>query len=343
MLKSGVLLVCLLGLLACGLTSTANAQVGNNCISWPSCGQYSLWNAGCVPAMPVNIFNCAYFAYTFSCEAMNANCFPIAAPAEIPHCNCGGGYPIEFASGDTYIEENDVNLPGLGGGLTLRRTWNSVWPATQTAFQIGMFGPNWRSTYEEQIFVGADNYVKYARGDGNFWSFGYNNNGTYLAVAPSNVTAILTPGTSYWTLAFQNGEQRLFDNNSGKLIAIIDRNGNETQLSYDSVGRLVTVTDPASRHLYFTYGTGSGSVVTAVTSDFGVSLSYSYDTQGRLVQYTKPDQTTISFQYNSNSLISAVVDQNGKVLEAHTYDSRGRGLTSTRSNGVDAISISYTN
>lgn len=144
-------------------------------------------------------------------------------------------------------------------------------------------------------------------------------------------------------MTFKNGEQRLFDNISGNLIAIIDRNGNETQLTYDAVGRLVTVTDPASRHLYFSYGSQTSFLVTSVTSDFGVSASYSYDTQGRLNQVTEPDSSTLSFQYGANSLISAVLDSNGKVLESHTYDSSGRGLTSSRANGVDAVTISYSN
>jgi len=73
----------------------------------------------------------------------------------------------------------------------------------------------------------------------------------------------------------------------------------------------------------------------------GISTSYSYDSQNRLTQVTEPDSSTVSFQYNSQSLISAVLDSAGKTLEAHTYDSAGRGLTSSRANGVDAVTLSY--
>jgi YD repeat-containing protein len=215
-----------------------------------------------------------------------------------------------------------------------------VWPATQSAFQIGLFGPNWRSTYEERVFVGSDNYIKYGRADGSFWSFGFNS-GQWSVAAPANMTATLSLNSSYWTLTFLNGEQRLFDVTTGKLVSIIDRNGNTTQLSYDSLARLVTVTDPVSRHLYFAYGNGGSYLVTAVTSDFGESVAYSYDSSGRLTQVTEPDGSTLSFQYNSQSLITAVTDSNGKVLESHTYDSSGRGLTSARANGVDAVTLTY--
>jgi YD repeat-containing protein len=151
----------------------------------------------------------------------------------------------------------------------------------------------------------------------------------------------LTSGSSYWTITFQNGEQRRFDNTTGLLTAIIDHNGNTTSLIYDGSLRLTTVTDPASRHLYFNYANGSSRLVTSVTSDFGITLSYAYDAQNRLSQVTMPDLSTINFTYNSQSLITSVTDSQGKVLESHTYDSNGRGLTSSQANGVNAVTISY--
>jgi YD repeat-containing protein len=162
------------------------------------------------------------------------------------------------------------------------------------------------------------------------------------AAAPATASATMLVQTSQnWTLTFTNGEKRYFNSTSGNLASIVDRNGNTTQLSYDSVDRLTTVTDPASRHLYFSYANGSSYLVTSVTSDFGVSLSYAYDTQGRLIQVTNPDLSTISFSYDSNSFISSVTDAQSKILESHTYDSSGHGLTSSRALGVDALTISY--
>jgi YD repeat-containing protein len=144
-----------------------------------------------------------------------------------------------------------------------------------------------------------------------------------------------------WTLTFQNGEQRIFSYTSGSLESIIDRNGNTTQLTYDGLNRLVTVADPGGRHLYFGYANNTSYLVTSVTSDVGLSLSYTYDSQGRLIQVTEPDLSTLSFAYDSNSLITSVTDSNGKILESHTYDSEGRGLTSSRANGVEAVTVSY--
>jgi len=326
-------------LIAVLMSIPSPAQSGGGC--WH-------FGTGFVPPFPLYTFDCAYMAYSYSWDCKIRDiCPPPAASRETYCASCAAaaaGHPIALATGDTYIEENDISVPGLGGGLALNRIWNSLWPATQLNSKVGLFGPNWRSSFEERVFSSGDGYVKYARRDGSFWSFAYtgSNNGTgWTTAAPANVPATLIQGSSSWSLTFQNGEQRLFDMNSGNLTSIIDRNGNTTQIVYDAIGRLVTVTDPAGRHLYFGYANNSSYLITGVTSDFGISLSYTYDSQGRLTQVTKPDQTTINFEYDANSFISAVKDTSGKVLESHTYDSSGHGLSSSRANGVDSVTVSY--
>ena len=308
------------------------------------------FGTGLTPPFPPGYISCEYQMWSFgSWTCAFFSCPPAAAVSEACQtCMKGGappsgGAPINLLTGNTFIEETDVRIPGLSNGLVLSRTWNSKWPSTQTSSQVGLFGPNWRSTYEERIFLGSDNYIKYARSDGSFWSLA--GAGTLYPVAPANVAASLTVDGGYtqWTLTFQNGEKRIFNYLSGWLTAIIDRNGNTTQLTYDSTNRLTTVTDPAGRHLYFGYASGSSFLVTGVTSDLGLTLAYSYDTQGRLIQVTKPDLTTLSFAYDANSRITAVTDANGNILESHTYDSQGRGLTSSRAGGAEAITVSYPN
>lgn len=263
------------------------------------------------------------------------------SPSKCPNC----GAPISLMTGNTFIEESDIRLPGLGGGLALARTWNSAWPNSEGVMSLGLFGDNWKSTYEERLFLASDGTLKYARSSGDFWSFeSYSVNGGsigYKVVAPANQNATVTIGAGFWTMLFPSGETRVFDPLTGLLLDIIDRNGNETQLMYDGANRLTTVTDAASRHLYFSYPGPSSYLVTGVSSDVGLSLTYAYDAQNRLSQVTKPDLTTINFTYNAQSLITSVTDSQGKVLESHTYDSSGRGLTSSRANGVESVTVTY--
>lgn len=340
-MTSRVYAVLTLGALLVSLWSVS-AAAQNSCSTPMYCSAYNLLNVQCVPALPATA-QCITVVYgTAFCLAKSNVCAP-PPWGKCPYC----GSPIDLATGNAYITQVDLKNPGLGGGLSLVRTWDSISPGENG---VGLFGAGWSSTYEESVSVGSDGYMKYAKGNGDIWSLGFsgrdasgNPQFSVAGSATGNQSLTLTQAPSNWILVFQNGEQRLFDGTSGKLLSITDRNGNTTQLTYDASFRLVTVTDPASRHLYFSYASPSTYLVTALTSDFGVSLSYQYDNLGRLVQYTKPDNTTVSFQYNdpNPNLITSVLDANGKVLESHTYNSCAQGLTSARAGGVEAVTLSY--
>jgi YD repeat-containing protein len=287
-------------LLLCLFCKETAAQTGSSCYVG-----FNYWfMSGPLPEGAICYSGLSFF-FT-PCIVPSGKCPP---PSYCTKCNAesaSGGHPINFANGNTYIEENDLRVPGLGGGLNLSRIWNSVWPTSQGAYQVGLFGPNWRSTYEERIIPGsgdATNYMEYAKSDGSYWYFGTIGGGTYSVSAPANQTAMLTQNGAQWTLTFLNGEQRIFSYASGLLTSIVDRNGNVTSLTYDGSSRLSTVTDPASRHIYFGYS-GSSRLVTAVTTDIGLSLSYAYDGSGRLTQVTYPDLSTALFTYNAQSLIT---------------------------------------
>jgi len=344
-----LVLVLVLVVVCCALSSGVTAQVPTICLKtqvwyfpnpiprgWFYYGPYPGTYAYLIAAMTDGKM---FPSGAISCKPS----VPKEVRSDCPKCV----KPISLTTGNTFIEQTDIRIPGLGGGLTLARRWNSQWPSTQSAYQVGLFGPNWSSTYDQRVFVGSDNYIKWESADGSFSSFGVSSDlTTWALAAPQNGSATMTTpntATPYWQITLQNGEQRRFDSTSGMLTSIIDRNGNATTMTYDSANRLATVTDPASRHLYFTYGSQSSHLVTGVSSDVGISLSYAYDAQGRLSQVTNPDLSTLTFAYDSQSLITSVTDSNGKVLESHTYDSSGRGLTSSRAAGVESVTLSYPN
>src|SRR4029077_2337004 len=147
------------------------------------------------------------FSTFWNCTRHKYVCPPFAAQSETPlgPCPWCAGPPTSLASGNTYIIQTDVRVPGLSNGLNLVRTWNSMWPLTQSAFQNGLFGLFWRSNYEERVFFGTDGFYKYSRGDGSFVSYASNGSGLSLA-APSNVIATLAYDSSTYTITFQNGE-----------------------------------------------------------------------------------------------------------------------------------------
>lgn len=183
-----------------GLWSTgANAQGTDACTAYTalvknnpsSCLFHWSWNQLPDPNAPVTMVCCNLLGEPFAeaCVAPRPSCI---APSRSASDICIGcltaGHPINLSSGNTFITESDINVPGLGGGLVLTRTWNSMLPDTQ-GFYAFMFGVKWRSNFEERlVFNSGDGLLRYLRGDGSVWSFAVvsvGNPNIYQVAAPS--------------------------------------------------------------------------------------------------------------------------------------------------------------
>jgi len=136
-----------------------------------------------------------------------------------------------------------------------------------------------------------------------------------------------------WTLTFKDQTKMNFDS-SGKLISIVDKNGNQVTLSYDSYGRLSHVQEAAGKVLSFGYASGSsggkfgdeflagGSVdtkVRTVTDPRGKFWQFSYDAYDRLTSITDPMGFVISFSYDAYRRITSITDKRGFVWQ-YGYD-----------------------
>jgi YD repeat-containing protein len=207
-----------------------------------------------------------------------------------------------------------------------------------------MFGSGWQSTYEEQLLVVNGQTLQYWRGDGSGWTFAYNSAlNTYSLASPPNVRAQLVSNpTGGFTLTLADGTQKVF-NSQNLLAAIIDRNQNQTSLAYDGLNRLTSVASPGGGTLNFTYGDPNNPLqATTVQDAVGTVGTYTYDNLSRLTHVGYPDGSALNFTYDPNSsMILSVTDSQGKTIETHTYDAQNRGLTSTRANGVDSVTLTY--
>ncbi|MGH9509423.1 MAG: DUF6531 domain-containing protein, partial [Terriglobales bacterium] len=281
---------------------------------------------------------------------------PCGAPASTPatvinggepnlgvctECEGTAGEPLNLTNGNVWIRQQDYALPGLGGGLEVTRTWNSMWYSVTYIELNGAFGHSWRSTYEERLGFLTGGHKKYWREDGSAWIFTYDSvMQSYALLAPPDERAWLTydSGTTQFTLTFLDGSKRIF-NSGGYLIAIQDRNGNQTTITLTAANRPWQVTDAAGRWVKFNYD-GSGRVST-LQDAIGTLATYTYISIGLLSRATYADGSFINYSYDGGYRITSVTDTNGKVLEAHTYDSSRRGLTSERANLVDKLTVTY--
>jgi YD repeat-containing protein len=252
-------------------------------------------------------------------------------------CNKVAGGPINVSTGNVWIQEKDYSLPGLGHGLQLTRTWNSKWQNLAPPAVAGLFGHSWLSNFEEQLFFPDPNSITYYRGDGSSWVF----NSSGQMISPPLINAGLSSAGDQYTLTLPDGTQRTF-NAGGRLLAITDRNGNQTTVAYDSSNRLSAVTDAAGRSLTFSYGDPNNPYqATAVQDAVGLIANYAYDSSSRLLRVTYLDGSSLNFAYGSSSMITSVTDGQGKVLESHTYDAADRGLTSSRAGGADLVTVDF--
>jgi hypothetical protein len=204
------------------------------------------------------------------------------------HCEEMAGEPIDLLNGNVWLQQNDYALPGTGGGMQLARTWNSLWPSSLAPATSGMFGQGWRSTYEERLTWPLDGVIFYWRGDGSYWCFGQGASpGSYVLFSPPDKRASLQhfPATSVFTLTLQDGSTRLFSE-SGYLLSITDRNGNNTSITY-SGSNIATVTDPAGRVLSFNYANpATPNQASSIQDAAGVIANYTYDTNSNLTNVT---------------------------------------------------------
>lgn len=137
----------------------------------------------------------------------------------------------------------------------------------------------------------------------------------------------------------------------GREISAVDANGNQSQTSYDKLGRVVMVTDAVQASTRTTYD--AFSRVTTTVDALGNKTSFSYNTAARSVTTTTPEGVQVSTTFNrfgqeqsvrdaNGNITTFAYDANGDLLHtdsalAHTsqrYDAAGRLIESVDANGI---------
>ena len=268
-----------------------------------------------------------------------------ADPGPCIDCELVAGQPINLATGDVWISKTDYAMPGLSRGLSLTRSWNSLWNLNNPPFSAGMFGAGWTSDFEERLQTLDSTHVRYWLGSGNTWLFQQPSGCSgcaYSVAAPLTEHASLAykSSTALYTLTFVDGTTKTFSS-TGHLTAVTDRNGNQAVVTYDSSNRISKVTAPGGQWMTFSYGNSTYvNLATAAQDSVGTVATFAYS-GNQLTQVAYPDGGQLNYAYDTSGNISTVTDALGKIVETHTYDSNGRGLTSSRSNGVDIVTAQY--
>jgi RHS repeat-associated protein len=251
-------------------------------------------------------------------------------------CNMSVGEPINVATGNMWLVQNDYHLLGAGPFIRINRTYNS------SSQQIGLFGRGWSTDYDESVEVFDSNNLRLILGSGQAVYFNRSGGGSFAPAQTDFSGSIVQNTDGTFTLTLKEGSIHRFSS-AGKLTSITDRNNVQTVLQYVS-GVLSTVTDASGRVLTVTTN-GSGRV-TALSDSMGNIANYTYGASQQLLSAEFPDGSKFQFAYGSSAngpVITSVTDALNNVLEAHTYDGQGRAITSERHGGVEKVTLSYVN
>jgi RHS repeat-associated protein len=243
--------------------------------------------------------------------------------AEKAGCSKAGD-PVSCASGNFSESQTDLAIGGRGVGLVLTRSYSSQGAAA--ASSPGPFGYGWSGSFTDHLAIAESGAkVTVIRGSGQTTPFTRVSGTTYAAPSWSQERLSGSPEAGY---VFTTTAQTAYHfSGAGRLEAIVDRNGNETTLSYDEAGHLKTVTDPAGRQLTFAYN-ADGEVETA-TDPLGHVVKYAYE-GGNLISVTMPGEASPrwQFKYNGSHRITQVTDGRGGKT-TNEYDSEGRVVSQT--------------
>ncbi|WP_431957768.1 DUF6531 domain-containing protein [Nocardia lijiangensis] len=301
-------------------------------------------------------------------EARTNNPKDTQKPEQVNTC----GDPVDAATGEFLLPENDVQLPGVLS-LELRRRHRS-------SYRFGRwFGPSWSATLDMRVVVDQQG-VTFVGEDGILLA--------YPHTAPD--VAVLPSGRSpRWTMTrSESGGYRIFDPDREitwhftpepthsalptllgdyPITAITDRHHNQVHFHYDTDGTPTEVThsggyrvridtadgrvtalsvlgrDPYGTEIITRvreFGYEAGELV-AVTNGVGATTRYTYDDQHRMLSWTDSNGTQMHNVYDWAGRVIRQHGTDGIMSTEFGYDTLpdGSGSRTTFTNSLGAVTI----
>ena len=248
-------------------------------------------------------------------------------------CDAGSATndPVHLTDGNVSLTDVDP-LPPIGREQ-LVRTYNSD---EQIA---ALFGRGWTTLLERRLMVvtlGDEQMVSIIDDGNRATTFLSTAGAPFRQVFPENVASLGTlthdaASGTYTHRAGGAGEWAQFAAD-GRLLVLRDAaSGRETRLTYDADGLPESVTDSWSGTSWLLTIDRAHRRVSSIAVSGRPDLvwSYEYDANGNLVTVRAPGNAVWrTYEYVANRM-TASRDPLGNLIESHTYDSGGYGISST--------------
>jgi RHS repeat-associated protein len=259
------------------------------------------------------------------------------------------GDPVSLATGQFVYTKTDLALPDVTP-INFTRTYISN-DSHSRAFGIG-------TTHAYDMFMIGDQgpwtYQELVLPDGSRVRFDRISAGTSWLDA---VYAHATSGTPFygaritwnqspegWIMKLKDGTVITFPNAASSTssfmsapLQIVDRFGNRTLFTRDSLGHLTQVSSPNGRYINVT--NDSSGRITQLQDNAGRTVHYTYDTGGRLSTVTDVNGGITTYTYDDQNRMLTIKDARQIVYLTNEYDAAGRVKKQTN---ADTGSYLYT-
>ncbi|WP_143186398.1 DUF6531 domain-containing protein [Paenibacillus sp. P3E] len=245
--------------------------------------------------------------------------------------NPSGQAPVDPARGDFVYSTDSITLQALMP-LQFGLSYLSRDPFT------GVAGLGWHHSYEWKLKPLSGGKVEVMSPDGSLFEYVPLSGGAYLTPRGTDWT-LSAPSAGTYTLTSPQGDGYRF-NAEGLLQSVTDLNGNKItfsyqgtkleavntagaslSLSYDGAGKLIAVSDPASRQMSFHYDTASGDL-TSITDVDGATTKLTYDNSHHVLSVTDAKgAATMGVAYDDHQRVTSFTDFYGNTSSS-SYEGR---------------------
>ena len=242
------------------------------------------------------------------------------SPSDIPQA----ADPVDVATGDVLLFQDDVSLPGLLP-LVIGRAYRSSWRAGR------WFGPSWASSLDQRLQIAPDRIAGvFADGRVLSWSCRSGEDGpvpvTGLPVTGPRWRLERTGGGAFMVTDPQAGLVWRFEGRGGELplVWVTDRRGGQIRFGYTEQGEPAWITHSGGYRVRVVMSGGRVAELRLATPAGEETLTgYRYDPAGNLAGIVNGSGRALRLSYDAEGRLAGWQDRNG-ISYRYSYDEQGR-------------------
>ena len=233
--------------------------------------------------------------------------------------------------------------PPVGPALDFKIMYNQRDANQPAVFDYSNFGPKWTMNlvgYVQDDPMNPSADVKIYRIGGGYRYTDFNPTTQTFAVQPKSLDVLkrLSSSPIKYERLKTDGSREIYEEANGStvpgrkvfLTKIIDPQGNELRLHYDSLKRITAITDAVGQVSTLTYGHADKPyLITRITDPFGRSARFDYDAQGWLIKITDVIGIESSFTYGPGDFVNSLTTPYGTTRFAFGENGPERWLEAT--------------